>query len=231
MLGIFYYVPQWSRKVDGMGGVAEFVYMEPQPASVDPMGNPVPEMPGQWMPMQVGEEELAGLASPEGRDPGYVIRPGVDSWIGVDHALAWIEYDIEQLKRDFTFSVEVGSARADHSMEEQRTALTLMQSLMPIYQQYGATEQIYELLKFYITSFRVPNSHRFLPPMETFLMGQPPSFTPEPGKEDKASPVQQPAAQTLGMGFGAEGLRGFGTPEQVKRNDVGISDRAGASLA
>ena len=205
---IIYYVPQWSRRVMPDGSVMEASYVPSQ--QIDPMGSPV----YVWDYKPIAEEEAVGLPVSIGLDPGFVLRPGVDAWVGVNHALNWMSYDLEQLRRDFAFSIETGSTRTEHSINEQRTALTLMQSLLPIYQQYGCHEEVHALIQFYVNSFRVPNSGRFIPPQEKFLMG-PMSYAPEPGQtpgKDKANPLQQPAAQGMGLGYGPEGLRGAGNP-------------------
>ena len=222
ILSLLYYVPQWSRIVDMFGNVAVRSYSEVP--IMDPMSGQISSQL-QAVETPINPAEVKGLPDHSERDPGYIIRPGVDAWVGVDHAIHWMEYDIEQLKRDFSFSVEAGSARAEHAMEEQRNTLTMLQSLGPIYLQFQCFEQYYELVKKFINSFRMRDNHRLIPPMEKFLQGIPPTFKEEPSAGNKGGGLlTQPAAQSMGLNFGAEGLRGFGMPD----NRMGNLNVAGA---
>lgn len=183
MAALIYFVPQWDRVVLE-NTIVQTVFN------------------GQmWEQYPIELDEAAGLASPMGLPDFYVMRPGVNSWIGVNHALAWKDYDIEQLKRDFAFSVQVGSTHADYAIEKQRNVLAAYQTLSPLYMQIGAGEQVYELAKAFVESMMPDDPGRFIPPRELFTNMQ--SFVSQPGApgagQDKATPAEQPPEQTLGM--------------------------------
>ena len=219
---MLYYVPQWSRVVNQMGDTIirsyEIIQL-PTGLEVMPQDMPIDPTEAESLPQLVKVNK--------------VVRPGVDKWIGVDHALSWIDMDVDEIKREFAISIEAGSTRASHMVEKQRNTLTLLQTLGPIYQQMGFMEQYHELLKRFINSFPLSDRHRLLPPLETFAQA---TFVQEPKKEGQGqaqqqNPAQQPGAQTLGMNFGPEGLRGAGTPDGARQPEMGVPDMFSQGLA
>ncbi|MFQ6608925.1 MAG: hypothetical protein ACE5EE_10400, partial [Fidelibacterota bacterium] len=146
-----YYIPQWSRVVINGAIVIRAYRLEGQDLVED------------IQPLT--DEELDTLSMGE---EGEVVRPGVDAWVGIEAALSYMDYNVGQIKREFGIEVEAGSARAEHIAREQRNSMALLQTLLPIYQQIGANEQIYELVRRFVTSFRVKNSDRLIPSPELF---------------------------------------------------------------
>lgn len=203
---LVYFVPRWDRIALG-GQIVESAF--------DGM---------QWLQNPIPPEEAANLLSPVALPDFYVVRPGVNAWVGVNHALNWLDYDIEQLKRDFSFTVRVGSTHTDYSNAKKQDTLILWQTLIPFYQTIGpmAGEAMYELTRAFVEANADEDPMRFLPPREAFTAMQ--SFVSEPaGTEQQGAgptPAEQPPEHSLGMQtdrpFGASDAEGLtNEPDQM----------------
>lgn len=148
VLAVCYYVPAWSRIV-GMDGQ---------------LWTKVKDLEtGQLIDMLVGTEELESIGEfiPT---PGNIVRAGVDAYLGPEMAYHWPDYEVEQLKRDFSFKVEAGSSRADAMIDEQRNTLAMLTTLGQPYLQMGMVPQYFELVKRFLLSFRPKSVYKLLPP-------------------------------------------------------------------
>jgi hypothetical protein len=207
-MALLYYIPQWSRVVSDTDPLTGVPIVDITGIRHNTLITKTWDALAGWITVKVDDEEASALTDPDIHPSGYVARAGTDAWIGDDHAEAWLVYDEEQLRRDFSFRIEAGSSRAEHSVTEQRNTMTMLQVLGPVYQQFGLFEQYYELIRMFILAFRLPDPHRLIPPMEQFVMQA--SFSPQPtapgrADGDKATPDEQPPMQSFNAGFSAEG--------------------------
>lgn len=181
-----YYIPQWSRvTINGVVMIRSYQIIET--GDLVPIILPLPD-----------EEPIAPGTE------GQVMRPGVDAWVGIESALNYMDYSVQQIKREFGIEVEAGSARAEHIAKDQRDAMALLQTLLPIYQQIGANEQIYELIRRFVNSFQVKNADRLIPPPELL----------------KALPIEEPKSGSqpehlLGMRNNELGVESGGRSESL----------------
>lgn len=217
-MAILYYVPQYSRVVADMGGKAVIKtksWDDAAPAGVDEAGQPIY---GAWVDVQVGLEEASQLPDPALFEPDHILRPGVDAWVGDDHAASWLNYDLDQLRRDFSFTIESGSSRSEYKQMQQRNALTMLQTVGQIAQMYGAHAAYYEMVRYFILSMDLPDPQRFIPDRALFMAG--PQFQPQklPGENgDKAAPHEQPGSNSLGYGYSPNGTPEPAGPSEVER--------------
>lgn len=156
VVAICYFIPAWSRMVGQDGQIWTKQKDEATGQLYDAVCDPV-------------EVQGLGAINPV---PGTIVKPGVDAFLGPERAYHWPEYDTEQLKRDFSFTIEAGSSRADAMLDEQRNTLAMMQTLGPTYQQMGLIPQYFELAKRFIMSFRPKDAYKLLPPPDAMYQMQ-----------------------------------------------------------
>lgn len=99
------------------------------------------------------------------------IKPvkGIDYFHSDEDAMNWPQMPYEDIKAEYSFSIEAGSTRADRRLEKQRTSMALLQTIGVEYKNLGAWDQYYEVINQVIQSFELPNSDKLLIPKELFI--------------------------------------------------------------